>query len=158
MSTSTVTAAALTALFHNIPYRVCAGAKELNPLTAPPVIAGNAQVRHFLACKANGQTEDAAWITGETLRITIRTGHLLAAAELLTLLESGKIGPDSPPEELVFSPWDPAITVPKIIISAARMQPEWKFLPGQNGAPDSCELTWICRKSASGTPLIRWEV
>ena len=158
MSASTGTAAALTALLHNVPYRVKAGDRELNPLTRPPAVEAASDVRHFLACDPKGTTEVAALTGKETIRISICTGNLLAAAELLAQLESGIIGPDVARQPLILTPWENDLAVPKLTFSDARLQPEWKFHPGSNGEPDSCELTWLCRKSSDGTPMLRWEM
>ena len=158
MSASTVTAAALTALLHNVPYRVKVGDLELNPLTRPPAVESTAHVSQFLACNPDGTTEPAAVTAKETIRISICTGHLLAAAELLAQLESGIIGPDVTQDPLILTPWESDLPVPKLTFTDARLQPEWKFHPGANGAPDSCELTWICRRASSGAPMIRWEM
>lgn len=144
---------AMVAFVKKHPLLISAGEDELNPLSGPPQIEGDVEMKDVMLYETDKDVQ-ASFITRNNVKVTIKTRNIAKAMELLSAFAKG--------DNILASELKQALTMIPITdetektltFANAFLQPGLSYAPG-DGEEHEATLVYLCRAdAATGKPFV----
>lgn len=145
---------ALIAKLKKFPYACAAGTNNFGPLSGPPQIEGDVELKDTTLYETEGDVE-ASFLTKNNVKVTIKTRAVDVAMPLLAAFAKGdNVLATANSVALTLVPITSASGEKTITFPNAFLQPGLSYAPGENSEPSEVTLVYLCRPDAtSGKPF-----